>query len=346
MSYLLFYCWFGQKGSWEDREIDLNRFNWKQLGMNAGIPLVILIALIFLPYYGEWADYGITLFSSFLVYAILSVSWALFTGTTGYLSLATAAFYGIGFYAAAIFYPATGTILPLIVILVIAAAVSFVLAFIVGAITLRLKGIYFAMFTFGLVLLMYQVVNYWLITLEGIRGIVVATESTGTIYYYLLGIFVVTMLVSYLIRKSKWGLALQSIGENEEAAAHTGVNVTMVKILVFAISAALMGMVGVIVATKTSYVDANTAFYPMISFSPALMAIFGGMGNLYGPAIGAVIFTYTQEMLQTGSLKNYYMLIFGVILIVTILYLPTGLIGLIQNLWKRIKGVKRASTRG
>jgi branched-chain amino acid transport system permease protein len=326
--------------------MDLNKYNWKKLGMNAGIPLIILLALIFLPYYGSWADYGITLFSSFLVYAILSVSWALFTGTTGYLSLATAAFYGIGFYAAAIFYPLTGTILPIIVILVIAAAASFILAFIVGAITLRLRGIYFAMFTFGLVLLVAQVVNYWLVSIQGIRGIVVASEGTGTIYYYLLGIFVVTILVSFLIRRSKWGLALRSIGENEEAAAHTGVNVTMVKVLVFAVSAALMGMVGVIVAIKTAYVDANTAFYPMISFAPALMAIFGGMGNLYGPAIGAVIFTYLQEMLQTGSLKNYYMLIFGVILIVTILYLPTGLMGLIQNLWKRIKGVRRAPTRG
>ena len=202
------------------------------------------------------------------------------------------------------------------------------------------------MFTFGLVLLMYQVVNYWLISVEGIRGIVVALESNETVYYYLLGIFVVTVLVAYFIRKSKWGLALQSIGENEEAAAHTGVNVTMVKILIFAISAAFMGAVGVIVATKTTYVDANTAFNPMISFSPALMAIFGGMGNLYGPVIGAVIFTYIQEILQTGSLKNYYMLIFGIILIATILYLPNGLMGLIQNLWNRIKGARRAPTRG
>jgi branched-chain amino acid transport system permease protein len=70
------------------------------------------------------------------------------------------------------------------------------------------------------------------------------------------------------------------------------------------------------------------------------------MGNLYGPAIGAVIFSYIQEILQTGSLKSYYMLIFGAILIATILYLPSGLMGLIQNLWKRIKGVRRAPTRG
>ena len=327
--------------------MNLSNINWRKLGLNAGVPLVILIALIFVPFYGSWADYGITLFSLFLVYIILAVAWAMFTGSTGYLSLATAAFYGIGFYAAALLYPAEGALVPLFVVVLVGAAVSFVLAFIVGAITLRLKGIYFAMFTLGLVLLMYQVVNYWLISVLGIRGIVVALESNEVIYYYLVGILVVSILVAYFIKRSKWGLALRSIGDNEEAAAHTGVNVTMIKILVFAISAALMGAVGVIVATKTTYVDANTAFNPMISFSPALMAIFGGMGNLYGPAIGATIFTYIQEILQTGSLKNYYMLIFGLILIATILYLPSGMMGLIQNLWNRIKGARRrALTRG
>jgi branched-chain amino acid transport system permease protein len=324
--------------------MNLSKINWKQLGINAGIPLVILIALILLPNYG-W-DYGVTLFSQFVVYIILTVSWVMFSGTTGYISLATAAFYGIGIYAAALFYPATGTILPLIVIVIIGAAVSFILAFIVGAITLRLRGIYFAMFTFGLVLLMYQVINYVETSIIGQRGRLVALESNEAVFYYLLGICVITLLVAYLIRKSKYGLALQSIGENEEAATHTGVNVTMVKILVFAISAAFMGAVGVITATKTTYVDAGTAFNPMISFSPALMAIFGGMGNIWGPAIGAVIFTYIQEILQTGSLKNYYMLIFGAILVATIMYLPNGLMGLIQNLWKRIKGAKSAPTRG
>jgi branched-chain amino acid transport system permease protein len=324
--------------------MNLSNVNWKRFGVSIGIPLIILILLVLLPNYG-W-QYGVTLFTQFLVYIILAVSWTMFSGTTGYISLATAAFYGIGIYAAALFYPATGPILPLFVIILVAAAASFILAFIIGAITLRLKGIYFAMFTFGLVLLMYQVINYWEITIVGQRGRIVAVESNEVVYYYLLGICVITILVAYFIKHSKYGLALQSIGENEEAAAHSGVNVTMVKILTFAISAMFMGAAGVIMATKTTYVDAGTAFNPMISFSPALMAIFGGMGNLYGPVIGAVIFTYIQEILQTGSLKSYYMLIFGAILIATILYLPSGLMGLIQNLWRRIKGVKRALTRG
>jgi branched-chain amino acid transport system permease protein len=310
--------------------MNLSNMNWKQLSTSAGIPLVILVVLALLPNIG-W-EYGVTMFSHFLVYIILTV--------------ATAAFYGLGIYAAALFYPASGPVLPLFVVILIAAVVSFIIAFIIGAITLRLRGIYFAMFTFGLVLLMYQVINYVETSVLGQRGRLVALESNEAIYYYLLAILVITILVAYFIKKSKYGLALRSIGENEAAAAHSGVNVTMTKILIFAVSAALMGAVGVVMATKTTYVDAGTAFNPMISFSPALMAIFGGMANLYGPAIGAVIFTYIQEILQTGSLKNYYMLIFGAILIATILYLPNGLMGLIQNLWQRIKGVRRAPTRG
>jgi branched-chain amino acid transport system permease protein len=324
--------------------MNLSTLNWKKYGITAGIPLIILLVLIFMPNYG-W-DYGVTLFSNFLVFIIISVSWALFSGTTGYLSLATAAFYGIGIYAGAIFLPSSGSILPLIVVVLIGAAASFILAFIVGATTLRLKGIYFAMFTFVLVLLMSDVINYINLDILDSRGRIVALQSNETVYYYLLAICIITMLVSYFIRKSKYGLALQSIGENEEAAAHTGVNVTMTKILTFAISAAFMGAVGVIMATKNTYVDASTAFNPMMSFTPALMAIFGGMGNIYGPAIGAVIFSYIQELLQTGSLKNYYMLIFGAILIATILYLPNGLMGIIQKTWRRIKGAKSAPTRG
>jgi branched-chain amino acid transport system permease protein len=328
--------------------MDLSKVNWKQLGINAGVPLVILLILGFLPTYG-W-HYGVTLFSNFLLYIILTVSWVMFSGSTGYISLATAAFFGLGIYAAAIYYPAYPgigqTTFPLIVVVLIGAAASFILAFIVGAITLRLRGLYFAMFTFGLVLLMKEVIYYWEVVVVGQRGRIVALESNNTVYYYLLAIFIITMLVAYFIRRSKYGLALQSIGENEDAAAHTGVNVTMTKILTFAVSSAFMGAVGVILATKTTYVDPGTAFNPMISFSPALMAIFGGMGNMYGPVIGAVLFTYIREILQTGRFQNYYMLIFGAILIVTILYLPGGLIGLVQKAWKRITGVRRAPTGG
>jgi branched-chain amino acid transport system permease protein len=324
--------------------MDFSKINWKRLAITAGIPLVIVIILGFLPSYG-WA-YGVTLFSTyFYLYIIMTVSWVIFSGTTGYISLASAAYYGVGIYAAALL----GEKMPLIFVVLIGGALSFIMAFIVGAITLRLKGIYFAMFTFGLVLLVYQVLYFLEIDVNHRVGRFVVIESNNTIYYYLLGILVVTMVVAYFISKSKYGLALQSIGENEEAARHVGVNVTMVKVITYAVSSIFMGAAGVIMATKLTYVDPGTAFDPLMSFNPVLMAIFGGLGNLWGPVIGAVLFSYLQELLQTGhwfsiDWSQYYKLIFGIILVVTILFLPYGLMGLIQNIRKRITGAKRAYT--
>jgi branched-chain amino acid transport system permease protein len=324
--------------------MDFSKINWKKVLINAGIPLIILVLLCFMPNYG-WR-YGVTLFNHFLLFIILSVAWTIFSGTTGYISLATAAFFGIGIYAAALFYPKMGDQLPLIVVVLIGGAASFVLAFIVGAITLRLKGIYFAMFTFGLVLLFKEIIYWYEITVEDRRGRLVHLEGNETIFYYLLAIAAITIIVAYLIKRSKYGLALQGIGENEEATAHMGVNITMVKILTYAVSAAFMGAVGVVMATKWTYVDPGVAFSPMMSFSPVLMAIFGGFGSIYGPVIGAVIFSYIEEILKTGDWSKYYMLIFGIILVATILFLPNGLVGLIKNMWKRITGAKRAPTRG
>jgi branched-chain amino acid transport system permease protein len=123
---------------------------------------------------------------------------------------------------------------------------------------------------------------------------------------------------------------MQSIGENEEAAAHTGVNVTLVKIITFAVSAFFMGAVGAIMATRWTYVDPYVAFNPLFSFLPVLMAIFGGIGTFYGPILGSVIFAYLEELLLT-KFPYYYMLTFGIILVIVILFLPGGLASLIER---------------
>jgi len=301
------------------------------------ISLILLILLSTLPVYGS--DYIVILLTAILMYIILTVSWAIFSGPTGYISLAPAAFFGVGIYTMAIL----GEPLPLLAVVVIGGLVSFILALIVGALTLRLRGVYFTIFTFGLVVLIKELLLFWEITITGTRGRFIVLESNTTIYYVMLGIFVALMLTTYFIRRSKYGLALQSIGESEEAAAHTGINVTMVKVITFAISAFFMGAAGAIMATRWTYVDPYVAFNPLFSFLPVLMAIFGGMGQLYGPVIGAVIFAYLEEMLLT-KFPYFYMLIFGIILVVVILYLPTGLVGLVQKLWKRVSGEQHANT--
>ncbi len=296
--------------------------------LSPGIFLLILVLLAASPLYVS--PYTIVLLTTIFMFVILTVSWAIFSGPTGYISLAPAAFFGVGIYITAML----GKELPLLVVVGIGGLASFVLALIIGALTLRLRGIYFAILTFGLVELIRHFLLFWETNITGTRGRIVVLVENDVIFYIMLAILVLLMLTTYFLRRSKFGLALQSIGENEEAAAHRGINVTMVKVIVFAISAIFMGAAGAIMATKWTYIDPYIAFNPLFSFLPALMAIFGGMGQLYGPVIGAVIFTYLEEVLTT-RFPYYYMLIFGVVLVVAILYLPNGLVGLLPRLWRR-----------
>jgi branched-chain amino acid transport system permease protein len=186
------------------------------------------------------------------------------------------------------------------------------------------------MFTFGLVELIKHLLLWYEIKFTGTRGRFVVLVDNNTIYYMMLATLVALLLVAYFIRRSKYGLALQSIGEDEEAAAHTGVNVTAVKVITFAISASFMGAAGAIIATRWTYVDPYIAFKSLFSFMPVLMAIFGGMGQFYGPVLGSAVFAYLEEVLIT-RFPYYYMLLFGIILLIAILYLPDGLVGLVQK---------------
>lgn len=317
--------------------MDINTFTSKRFLVPGLITLILLILLATFPLY--LPGYPVVRLTSILMYIVITVSWVIFSSPTGYMSLASAAFFGVGIYTAAIL----GEALPLPIVIGIGGLASFCVALLVGALTLRLRGIYFAIFTFGLVELIKHVLLFWELHVTGTRGRFVIVVDYTTVYYAMLIIFVMTMLTAYFIRRSKFGSALQSIGENEEAAAHMGVNVTWVKVITFAISAVFMGAAGAIIATRWTYIDPYIAFNLLISFMPVLMAIFGGMGQLYGPILGAIIFTYLKEELIT-RIPELYMIIFGVVLVAVILFLPNGLVGLIQKGWKRVTGEQHADT--
>jgi len=301
------------------------------------IILILLILLAAAPSYSS--AYFVILMGDVFMYIILTVSWTIFSGPTGYISLATAAFFGIGVYASAV----AGNEFPLLVVIGLGGLASFGIALLVGFLTLRLKGIYFAIFTFGLVTLIETFLRWWELNISHTIGRVVVYVDNTTVYYVMFIILVVLMLTAFIIRHSRFGLALQSIGEHEEAAAHIGINVTVVKTIAFAISAFFMGAAGAVMATRWTYIEPSIAFNPLYSFIPVLMAIFGGMGQLYGPVIGATIFTYLKEKLIT-EIPELYMVIFGVVMVIAILYLPDGLVGIVQKLWTRIRGGKRAHT--
>jgi len=302
-----------------------------------GLLLIILVLLAALPL--RSTEYTVVLVATILMFIILTVSWVIFSGSTGYLSLAPAAFFGVGIYTSAVL----GMDLPLPVVVCIGGLASSCLALVVGAVTLRLRGIYFAIFTFGLVELIKNFVLWWEIQRTGTRGRFVVLVDNSTIYYVMLAILVVTLLTAYFIRRSRYGLALQSIGEDEHAAAHAGINVTALKIATFAISAIFMGAAGAIYAMQLTYIDPFISFNLNYSFLPVLMAIFGGMGQLYGPILGAAVFAYLREVLIT-EFPYHYMLILGIVLLIAILFLPNGLVGLIQRARRRAFGGQHANT--
>jgi branched-chain amino acid transport system permease protein len=298
----------------------------------------LFAAFVFLAVLPQFTSgYIITLLIDILKFSVLTLAWVIFSGPTGYMSLATAAFYGLGFYIAAVFSGA----IPFPVLVLVAGTVAFLVALGVGALTLRLRGVYFAIFTFALVLLVQNVVLEVERVVTQTRGRFVETQGTQAVYYAIFIVFVLTVVAAVLIRRSRYGLALQSIGEYEEAAAHSGINVVWTKVLIFAVSAVFMGMAGAIVATQRTYIDPGIAFNLNTSFLPVLMAMFGGMGTLFGPVLGAALFTYIGELLLT-RFPDLYMLIFGVVLIVSIVFMPNGVMGLLQGLWRRIRGGRRA----
>jgi branched-chain amino acid transport system permease protein len=294
------------------------------------LPVVYLIILALLAVVPRFDNLYITvLFITILAYIILTVGWVIFSGPTGYVSMAPAAFYGMGMYGAAIL----GKQLPFAAVIAVTAGISFVFALIVGFVTLRLRGIYFTIFTFGLVLLIQQLMSWYEVAFTHTKGRFVIVLDNNIIYYYMLGTFVVLMITAVLINRSKYGIALRSIGQDEEAASHSGVNVTTLKVITFALGSLFMGAAGAAIATRLTYIDPPTAFNINYSFFPILMAVFGGMTNLVSPVIGAAVFAYLEEILTT-RFPYFYMLVFGLIMVLVITFLPNGLYGVIRR-WRK-----------
>lgn len=286
------------------------------------IPVLILIIFFALiPQYAR--PYTMISLGSIFMYVVLTVSWALFSGPTHYISLASAAFFGLGIYTAAIL----GQKLPLPLVIFFGGFISFLLALLVGLSSLRLRGMYFTIFTFGLSELIRNFVQWWEVNETGTVGRWVVQVDPKVVYYVMLSIVLMVVAVAYLINRSKFGLAIRGIGESEEAADHIGINVNALKIIIFAVGTFFMGAAGATMATRWTYIDPSIAFNPLYSFMPVLMAIFGGMGQIFGQALGATVLTLLADMLLT-KFPYYYMLLYGIILIIVILFLPGGLVGL------------------
>lgn len=290
----------------------------------AALAAVIIAALAAFPLVAS--GYHLALGISLLYFTVLATAWALFSGPTHYISLATAAFFGIGAYTTAVLTD----FLPWPLVLVAAAIVGVVVALIVGLSTLRLSGIYFVIFSFGLAELVRQLVAWYEINIHGSVGRYIFADTTSEgIYWRLLALVVMVLGAGWLIRHSRLGLAVRVIGQDETVARHCGIDTTRAKLVLFAVSAGFMTVTGAVMAPRWTYIDPAIAFNPVLSFEVVIMALFGGAGTLFGPLLGAVPLVLLFEVL-IATFPNYFSIVLGAVFVLIVYGLPNGVIGLLQ----------------
>ncbi len=288
--------------------------------------LLVLLAFagwaLALPHYGS--EFVVSMALTCLMYVALSSSWGLFCGSTGYISLATSAFFGIGAYTSAIALEKMAWLESI----ALGAGLAAVVALVMGAAVLHLRGTYFAVLTFGMTELIRHAVTYFEKTVTGTVGrVLTVVPERDTIYLTVLGLAVLAVAVSIIVQRSRFGLALMGIGADEQRAQTLGVNTRLIKIAGFALTAAFAGAVGAAMAVRWTYIDPYTVFNPFIGFQTVLIALIGGATTLWGPLIAAIMFSVLAESLRL-QFPQIYMMSLGLLLILSVLYLPGGLASL------------------
>ena len=292
---------------------------------------VAVAAAATLPLFDQ--GYYLSLALNIVLYAALCTAWTLFSGPTHYISLATAAFFGLGTYSVALGLD----YLPYPVLVMIGAVVAAILAGLVGAATLRISGVYFVIFTLGLAELVRQVVSWLQTKLATKMGLYVFTDFTEQhIYWMLLALTVVVFVTGWLINRSRLGFAMQIIGNDETVARHVGIDTAKLKIILFMISGAFIGMAGAILAPRYAYVEPPSAFNPMISFLVVIMALLGGTRRLWGPLVGVIPFTIVMDFVSV-KFPNDTSIVIGLSFLLIVYLLPDGVTGRLEQLRARMK---------
>jgi branched-chain amino acid transport system permease protein len=296
-------------------------------GFAAAAALVALLAA--LP--SAVSDYGLAFLINLMCYVVLTVAWALFSGTTRYVSLATSAFFGLGAYTVAMLVK----LLPVYAIFGIALALGTVIAFVVGLVTLRISGMFFVIFGFGLSEMIRQLMVWWEINQTHTMGRYVRVSyGNALIYEQLLGLAVLVFIVGWLLRRSRFGLALQVIGDDETVARQVGINVPLMKVAMFVVSCVFMTLAGAVMAPRFGFINPNFAFNPLISFQVVIMAFLGGMQRLWGPLLGVIPLIVLSETLQV-QFPFWYSVLLGLVFMVIVYFLPRGVTGLVEDAWSR-----------
>jgi branched-chain amino acid transport system permease protein len=298
---------------------------------NSWVPIVgvglLALVVVVLPFTAT--NYLLRLTTIGFMYIALSSSWNIIGGFTGYPSFATAAFFGIGAYASGILR--AGSALPLPLAWFCGAAAATVFALVVGAAILRLRGHYFAVASLVLAAVLREITNAATGLTGGGMGLNLPTSGSVNVdaqtrFYYIsmLAAALITVGLATLMWRSRWGWAMRCVEQNEDAASVLGVNTLATKILSFAASAGTAGLVGAIYATWIGYIDPTDVFDDLLSIKPIVMAFIGGVGTIFGPVAGAIIFLVLEEFVWRNVL-NFHAGILGIIIVALLVFMPGGL---------------------
>jgi len=272
------------------------------------------------------------------IYAILSISLNLIAGYTGLLSIAHAAFYGVGAYVAALM--ALNLHTPFLINLISAIALSGLLGAMVGIPSLRIRGDYFVIATFAFQVITFSILNNWVSFTRGPMGLPGIPQptlfglkiSSHLGFLVLVGFFcAATLLVSHRIVQSPFGRVLKTIREDEIFAQAAGKNVAAYKVLVFVVGAGMGAVAGVMYAYYISFID-PTSFTVMESIFIISIVIIGGAGSLWGPVVGAVVLVLLPELLRFLGLPssvaaNIRQILYGGLLVAFMMWRPRGFLG-------------------
>jgi branched-chain amino acid transport system permease protein len=292
--------------------------------------VAFFLALGALPLLGLSPNLTRLLFTS-CVWVATSVAWNLLGGFAGQVSFGFAVFYGLGAYTGAMAINAG--VNPYLAFLIAGAAAA-AASLVIGLPTFRLRGPYFAIATIGVSEAVRVIATNLKVT-GGASGYRLAEHGPFKPvehFYTALSLAAIAVGVSVWIRKSKFGLSLNAIREDEEAAADIGVNPLATKLIVHFIAAGLTGMAGGVFARYAAFIHPQGVFAFNTSVAILLMPIIGGVGTVAGPVVGAFVYGLVQEEL-IARFPQSHLLLYGCLLIIIILFEPRGIMGWLRRLF-------------
>ncbi len=291
----------------------------------------VLLALLPLTGDDVLIQYGIDA----LLFATLAQAWNIIGGFAGYASFGNSSFYGLGTYGTAIAMAQLH--LPFWVGLCLGAFLAVVCAVLIGLPILRLRGHYFAIATLGLSATLSAIIANLDISGRNI-GLILPLTRNDTMFYELALVLLVaaTGTVAWIAR-SRFGMGLIAIRENEDAAQVMGVNTTLYKVTALVLSAFFTALAGGIHAYWITFIDPASAFDLTLNVRMVIMAMFGGPGTVLGPVIGSFILTFVYQLLAS-SISTAAALLFGIVIVLAVIFMPRGL-------WDLAGGLRRLGPR-